>query len=60
MWTALFEAIAEGFRTVRSLFGKSEPTAPTPEPVDAAAARAGTAAGAAANQASHRAGHEKS
>lgn len=57
MWTALFEAIAEGFKALGSIFGKKSP--PPDEPVDAAAQRAGTAAGAAANEASHRAGHEK-
>lgn len=53
MWTALFQAIAEGFKALGSIFGKKSPPA---EPVDDAAARAGTAAGAAANEASHRAG----
>lgn len=56
-WTALFGAITAGFKFLGGLFSKKQ-TAST-EPVDAQAARAGTAAGAAANTASHTAGKER-
>lgn len=53
-WTALFGAITAGFKFLGGLFSKKQ-TAST-EPVDAQAAREGTAAGAMANAASHLAG----
>lgn len=51
MWTALFEAINTGFQLVRDLVTRRKSPAPEPEPIDAAAAREGTAAGAAAHDA---------
>lgn len=57
MWASLFAAIGEGFRTIASLWGKNpEPPPIATDPLDADAARAGTAAGAAANHAGHIAG----
>lgn len=57
-WTALFGAITAGFNFFSSLFGKKQQPVAEEEPVDAEAARNGTAAGAAANTASHSAGKE--
>ena len=53
MWKALFGAVTAVFTFLGKLVSKSPAE---PEPVDAAAARAGTAAGAAADHASNTAG----
>lgn len=58
-WAALLGAITAGFNFFGELLGKKKPTPVEEEPVDAQAARAGTAAGAAANTASHTAGKER-
>jgi putative effector of murein hydrolase len=57
-WIALFDAITAAFKFFTGLFGTQKAVVEA-EPVDAQAARAGTAAGAAANAASHGAGKER-
>lgn len=56
MWEALFNMVAAGFGFFGSLIQRRKTA--DEEPVDAAAARAGTAAGAAANAAASAAAHE--
>lgn len=55
MWSSLFGFLGQVLSAARDWFAPRQPR-PEPEPVDAAAARQGTAAGAAANRASHEAG----
>lgn len=56
MLTALFNMVAAGFNFFASLIRTKK--ADEPEPIDAAAARAGTAAGAAASAAASAASHK--
>jgi hypothetical protein len=60
MWAALFNAITAGFGFFGNLIGKKTPAATNDEPVNASAARAGSAAGAAAYSASKSAGSKVS